>query len=275
MLRSFIAVAMALWLTLASVARAADLVVRAQDFFADHCVVCHDAGTKKGGLDLADLPWKPNDSETFNQWVEVFDKVDREKMPPLPRKRPDPAARVEFLKVLGAELRAANLDRQRTEGRVVLRRLNMDLGRQPPLVRKRLRYQDEESVQDDAKKTEKKTFRILPDAVVIFDDNSPTVLRRWIVQSRGRYRIRISGRAYQAAGRPVWLKLYSTLAATWATPTRTTRVTCRSCSRAAVSSTAGTWRSTRTRTAGCATCSSRCSSDSEWKPTSLGRVRGH
>ena len=29
-------------------------------------------------------------------------------------------------------------------------------------------------------------------------------------QTRGRYRIRISGRAYQAAGRPVWLKLYAT-----------------------------------------------------------------
>jgi len=141
---------------------------------------------------------------------------------------------------------AANVYKQRTEGRVVLRRLNrveyennlhdllsidvplqhflpedaaldgfdnvalglrlsmlhmqqyleaadaaisaaIDLGRRPPPVKKRLRYQDEESVQDDAKKTEKKTFRVLPDAVVIFDDNSPTVLRRWIVQNRGLF----------------------------------------------------------------------------------------
>ncbi len=51
---------------------------------------------------------------------------------------------------------------------------------------------------------------MLPDAVVIFDDNSPTVLRQWIVPDRGRYRIRISAAAYQAAGRPVWLKLYAT-----------------------------------------------------------------
>ena len=50
------------------------------------------------------------------------------------------------------------------------------------MIHKRLRYHDEESVRDDAKKKEKKTFRVLPDAVVIFDDNSPTVLRQWIVQ---------------------------------------------------------------------------------------------
>jgi mono/diheme cytochrome c family protein len=267
MLRSLIAASMALWLT--SVARAGDPRVRAQEFFADHCVVCHDADTKKAGLDLTGLSWKPNDPETFNQWVKVFDKVDKQKMPPPQKQRPGPAARAEFLKSLGDDLRTANRDKQRTEGRVVLRRLNrveyentlhdllsvdvplqhflpedasadgfdnvalglrlsmlhmlqyleaadtamtaaMDLGPRPAGVKKRLRYQDEESVQDDAKKKERKTFRILSDAVVVFDDNSPTVLRRWIVQTRGRYRIRVSARAYQAAGRPVWLKLYST-----------------------------------------------------------------
>ncbi len=86
----------------------------------------------------------------------------------------------------------------------------MDLRRRPPLVKRRLRYHDEESVRDDMKRKDKKTFRVLPDAVVIFDDNSPTVLRQWIVRDRGRYKIRISAHAYQAAGRPVWLKLYST-----------------------------------------------------------------
>jgi cytochrome c553 len=267
MLRSFIAASMAFSLT--SAARAGDPSLRAQEFFADHCVVCHDSGTKKAGLDLTALSWKPNDSETCNLWIKVFDKVDKQKMPPPQKKRPDPAARAEFLKSLGDELRTANRNKQRTEGRVVLRRLNrveyentlhdllsidvplqhflpedasvdgfdnvalglrlsmlhmqqyleaadtaitaaMDLGRRPAVVKKRLRYHDEESVQDDAKKKEKKTFRVLPDAVVIFDDNSTTVLRRWIVQSRGKYRIRVSARAYQAAGRPVWLKLYST-----------------------------------------------------------------
>ncbi len=221
-------------------AGAADLAGRVQAFFSEHCFVCHDADTKKGGLDLSALAWKPNDVRIFDQWVEVFDKVDKQKMPPLPKKRPDPAARAEFLKALRTELHAANLAKQQTEGRVVLRRLNrveyentlhdllaidvplqhylpedattngfdnvaaglrlsmlqmehyleaadvaisaaMDFRRRPNGIHKRLRYHDEESVQDDVKKKEKKTFRVLPDAVVIFDDNSPTVLRQWIV----------------------------------------------------------------------------------------------
>jgi hypothetical protein len=118
--RSVMAGAMGLWL--AHAARAGDGAGRAQGFFSEFCVRCHDASAKKGGLDLAALPWKP----------------------------------------------------------------------------------------DDLKKKERKTFRVLPDAVVIFDDNSPTVLRQWIVRTRGRYRIKVSAYAYQAAGRPVWPKLYHT-----------------------------------------------------------------
>ncbi len=86
----------------------------------------------------------------------------------------------------------------------------VDLRRRPEGVKRRFRYHDEESVLDDAKKKGKKSFRVLPDAVVIFDDNSPTVLHKFRGHERGRYRIRISASAYQAAGRPVWLKLYAT-----------------------------------------------------------------
>ena len=155
--------------------------------------------------------------------------------------------RAAFLEALRTDLRAANLARQKAEGRVVLRRINrleyektlhdllaidvplqhllpedattsgfdnvaaglrlsmlqmehyleaadvaiseaMDFRRPPEVVHKRLRYHDEESIRDDAKKPEKRSFRVLPDAVVIFDDNSPTVLRQWIVPARGRYR---------------------------------------------------------------------------------------
>jgi len=86
----------------------------------------------------------------------------------------------------------------------------IDLRRRPAGVKARFRYHDEESVLDDARRAGKKSFRILPDAVVVFDDNSPTVLHRFRGHDRGRYRIRISAYAYQAARRPVWLKLYAT-----------------------------------------------------------------
>jgi len=250
-------------------AAAGDSARDRQAFFSEYCLACHDADTRKGGLDLSALAFRPNDAGSFDQWAKIFDKVDKQKMPPLTGKHLAPSARAQFLEPLRTELRTASLTRQQTEGRVVLRRLNrleyentlhdllaidvplqhllpedattsgfdnvaaglrlsmlqmehyleaadaaitaaMDFLGRPELIHKRLRYQDEESVRDDEKKKEKKTFRVLPDSVVIFDDNSPTVLRQWIVRARGRYRIRISGRAYQAAGRPVWLKLYAT-----------------------------------------------------------------
>jgi Protein of unknown function (DUF1592)/Protein of unknown function (DUF1588)/Protein of unknown function (DUF1587)/Protein of unknown function (DUF1585)/Protein of unknown function (DUF1595) len=86
----------------------------------------------------------------------------------------------------------------------------VDLRPRPSGIKTRFRYHDEESVLNDAKKTGKKSFRVLPDAVVVFDDNSPTVLHRFRGRERGRYKITISAYAYQAAGRPVWLKLYAT-----------------------------------------------------------------
>jgi hypothetical protein len=86
-----------------------------------------------------------------------------------------------------------------------------DLRRRPTEVKTRFRYHEEESVLNDAKREGKKSFRVLPDAVVVFDDNSPTVLHRFRGgHDRGQYRIRISASAYQAEGRPVWLKLYAT-----------------------------------------------------------------
>src|SRR5208337_4351749 len=117
-------IAVAILLLPAPPARSADLAVRAQPFFAKHCIVCHDTESKKGGLDLTELSWKPNDPKVFDRWVKVFDYIDTEKMPPPSRKRPDPAARAEFLKTVRGELHAANLARQQAEGRVVLRRLN-------------------------------------------------------------------------------------------------------------------------------------------------------
>ena len=122
MLRSIIAAAMAF--CLAPPAQSGDLDARAQTFFTTHCILCHDAETKKAGLDLTKLAWKPDEPDSSNQWVEVFDNVDKQKMPPPQKKRPDAAARAAFLQSLGNELRAANQNQQRTAGRVVLRRLN-------------------------------------------------------------------------------------------------------------------------------------------------------
>ena len=244
MRRSFLAAAMAWSLTPA--VQAADFAASAGELFAGYCITCHDPVAKKAGLNLLDLAWRPGDPETFNRWVKVFDKVDKHKMPPPNKKQPSPAARAEFLKSLGNELRIANLDKQQTEGRVVLRRLNrveyentlqdllaidvplqhflpedasvdgfdnvatglrlsmlhmqqyldaadaainaaMDLRRRPSLVKKRLRYHDEESVRDDLKRKDKEDLsriagcgrhlrRQFPDGPAAVDRSRPWAL---------------------------------------------------------------------------------------------------
>ncbi len=250
-------------------AHAADVPPGARKLLSEHCFACHDSEAREGGLDLTVLSWSPDDPKTFGRWVDVFDKVDGKLMPPPSEVRPGRATRTAFLDSLRDGLREANLTRQRSEGRVVLRRLNrveyentlhdllaidiplqhflpedapahgfdnvseglrlsmlhmeqyleaadaaisaaLDLRRRPEVVNRRLRYHDEESVRDDARKSGWKSFLVQPDAVVIFSDNSPSVLRQWSVRNRGRYRIRVATSAYQAAGRPAWLKLYAT-----------------------------------------------------------------
>ncbi|MDZ4287361.1 MAG: c-type cytochrome domain-containing protein, partial [Prosthecobacter sp.] len=57
-------------------------------FLDSHCVECHDAEVKKGGLNLTALPWKLDDRESFDRWVKVFDRVRKGEMPPAKKPRP-------------------------------------------------------------------------------------------------------------------------------------------------------------------------------------------
>ena len=58
----------------------------------------------------------------------------------------------------------------------------LDLRARPEAINMRLRFQDEESVINDQKKDGKdkwRAFRVSDEAVVIFDDNSPTAVRQF------------------------------------------------------------------------------------------------
>jgi hypothetical protein len=59
-------------------------------FFAKHCVECHDAESKKAGLDLEHLALDPASADNFALWVKVYDRIAAGEMPP--RKRPRPPA---------------------------------------------------------------------------------------------------------------------------------------------------------------------------------------
>jgi hypothetical protein len=91
-------------------------------FFETHCVSCHDADTKAGGLDLGALKFDPADPENFARWIKVHDRVAVGEMPPKKKPRP-PAADVAAVTralhddLVGAERQAA------AGGRTRLRRL--------------------------------------------------------------------------------------------------------------------------------------------------------
>ena len=95
----------------------------------NHCLDCHGPEERKAGMRLDDLLSGPagadlDQEEVARRWTRVFDKLAAGEMPPESEPRP-PAERIEVaVGRLRTELRAASLHRQRTEGRVLVRRLN-------------------------------------------------------------------------------------------------------------------------------------------------------
>ena len=93
-------------------------------FFEENCVACHDARTKKGGLDLTSLGQDFAQAATFATWVKIHDRVQAGEMPPKGAPQPEVAQRNGFLKAIAEPMIAADAARIRTEGRSVLRRMN-------------------------------------------------------------------------------------------------------------------------------------------------------
>ncbi len=89
-----------------------------------HCVECHDAETKQGGLDLTALAFEPKNATNFTRWVSIHDRVQSGEMPPKKKARPDAKEQETFLKSLSTSLTAADQARMAREGRATQRRLN-------------------------------------------------------------------------------------------------------------------------------------------------------
>jgi hypothetical protein len=70
------------------------------------CTDCHDAETRKGGLDLSALAFQPENPANRNTWIQVYDRVKNREMPPKSATLED-AARSAFLKALAAPLTEA------------------------------------------------------------------------------------------------------------------------------------------------------------------------
>jgi hypothetical protein len=93
-------------------------------FLARHCFDCHGEDSAEGEFRLDQLPAEFAASDHAESWLDVLKKLKAGEMPPQDEPRPDRADMDQVTDWIEKNLIAADQHRQRTEGRVVLRRLN-------------------------------------------------------------------------------------------------------------------------------------------------------
>ena len=92
-------------------------------FLQKHCTECHDAETKKGGLDLTALRTDFGKEDEFHRWVKVYDRMLSGEMPPKKQPRPAPADARAVTDWLKQSLSVADRSRLDGQGRTAVRRL--------------------------------------------------------------------------------------------------------------------------------------------------------
>ncbi|MEE2947098.1 MAG: DUF1592 domain-containing protein [Verrucomicrobiota bacterium] len=95
-----------------------------QSFLENHCLDCHDSETQKGELNLESLSFRLGQTEKFDKWLLVHDKVQAGEMPPKKKRRPKPEELAAFLNPLSTALGQADRKRVAKSGRATVRRLN-------------------------------------------------------------------------------------------------------------------------------------------------------
>ncbi len=138
MVRLLAAAVLVVHATLAVTAPAAGATVPvpSRAFIDQHCVSCHDADTKEGGLDLTALtfdaaPVAAGGSEgahetfrdPFHTWVRVHDRIAAGEMPPAGEDRPAEADIAAITTALDRWLIATEAERIAVAGRALYRRL--------------------------------------------------------------------------------------------------------------------------------------------------------
>ncbi len=94
-----------------------------REFLNQNCADCHSGEKIEGGLDLAEVSWENLNSPELARWVKIFDRVDKQEMPP------DAQAisadhRRRFLKSLESSLHDTDMADVKLHGRGPMRRLN-------------------------------------------------------------------------------------------------------------------------------------------------------
>jgi hypothetical protein len=92
-------------------------------FLESHCVECHDADVKKGGLDLTSLNFDKLDPASIKAWQHIFERVRDGEMPPKKKPQPEKNEKDLFLAALKEPLLKTDQADIAANGRVRSRRL--------------------------------------------------------------------------------------------------------------------------------------------------------
>lgn len=102
----------------------------ATSFLRANCIDCHDGPSGEGGFDASVLSTDLKDTQTFERWVRVFDRIHDGEMPPEDAEELDPEDAAAFLSGTSDWLRSTQQQQFDTVGRVQGRRLtNLQLER--------------------------------------------------------------------------------------------------------------------------------------------------
>jgi len=93
-------------------------------FVKQHCVDCHGPDEHKAAFRIDELKPDFRTAQTATRWIHVHDKLVAGEMPPADQPRPPAKELNEVIRWVHDNLHTASLEKQRKEGRVVLRRLN-------------------------------------------------------------------------------------------------------------------------------------------------------
>ncbi len=103
---------------------AAEVPGDVKSFFEKHCLECHDAQSKKGGLDLSTGQANLADLQSYLRWVRIHDRVESGEMPPKDSSRPKPEELTPVLGWLNRTLADEVTNRRGKNGRSIVRRMN-------------------------------------------------------------------------------------------------------------------------------------------------------
>ncbi len=101
---------------------AQQMSARSLQLLEAQCGSCHSGESAAGNLDLSQLSADLHQPENHDQWIRIFDRIQKGQMPPADAERNE-SQLAELLLLLGSVLQAADEQAIRIEGRGPLRRL--------------------------------------------------------------------------------------------------------------------------------------------------------